>query len=214
MARDCSSLRLLTVIPLSCQIHTVGMLNTTNPLAINRRQASNESSRVPSGAQIRGHHLRPNRLRREGQRAPWRCLSTASRVNGFAWRDVLDDLAPTRRCIALDLMGLGYTEIKPDQDLGFDQQAAMIAAFMDRLGIVAGRSGRQRQRRQYQPGVRGALSVAPAQPHPHQLRGPRPVAQCDAESGVRSVCGSVDRRRNEDDARRARRRAPGVRVGL
>ena len=56
-------------------------------------------------------------------------------VNSFAWRDVIDDLAPTRRCIALDLMGLGYTEIKPDQDLGFDQQAAMIAAFMDRLGL-------------------------------------------------------------------------------
>jgi pimeloyl-ACP methyl ester carboxylesterase len=56
-------------------------------------------------------------------------------VNGFAWRETLDDLAPARRCIALDLMGLGYTEIKPDQDLGFDQQAAMIAAFMDRLGL-------------------------------------------------------------------------------
>jgi pimeloyl-ACP methyl ester carboxylesterase len=56
-------------------------------------------------------------------------------VNGFAWRDVLDDLAPARRCIALDLMGLGYTEIKADQNLGFDQQAAMIAAFMDRMGL-------------------------------------------------------------------------------
>jgi pimeloyl-ACP methyl ester carboxylesterase len=56
-------------------------------------------------------------------------------VNGFAWRETLDDLAPARRCIALDLMGLGYTEIKPDQELGFDQQAAMIAAFMDRLGL-------------------------------------------------------------------------------
>jgi pimeloyl-ACP methyl ester carboxylesterase len=56
-------------------------------------------------------------------------------VNGFAWRDVIDDLAPLRRCIAPDLMGLGYTEIKPDQDLRFDQQAAMIAAFMDRLGL-------------------------------------------------------------------------------
>jgi pimeloyl-ACP methyl ester carboxylesterase len=56
-------------------------------------------------------------------------------VNSFAWRDILDDLAPARRCIALDLMGLGYTEIKADQDLGFDKQAAMIAAFMDRLGL-------------------------------------------------------------------------------
>jgi pimeloyl-ACP methyl ester carboxylesterase len=57
-------------------------------------------------------------------------------VNGFAWRDVIEDLAPTRRCIAPDLMGLGYTEVKPDQDLRFDQQAAMIAAFMDRLGLT------------------------------------------------------------------------------
>jgi haloalkane dehalogenase len=56
-------------------------------------------------------------------------------VNGFAWRDTLEDLAPARRCIAPDLMGLGYTEIKPDQNLRFDQQAAMIAAFMDRLGL-------------------------------------------------------------------------------
>ncbi|HZC45686.1 MAG TPA: alpha/beta hydrolase [Candidatus Acidoferrum sp.] len=56
-------------------------------------------------------------------------------VNGFAWRATLDDLAAQRRCIALDLMGLGYTEVAADQDLGFDQQAAMIAAFMDRLGL-------------------------------------------------------------------------------
>src|SRR5271154_93378 len=56
-------------------------------------------------------------------------------VNGFAWRDTLDDLAATRRCIALDLMGLGYTEIKPAQDLEFDQQAAMVPGFLDRLGI-------------------------------------------------------------------------------
>jgi pimeloyl-ACP methyl ester carboxylesterase len=57
-------------------------------------------------------------------------------LNGFAWRDVLDDLVATRRCIALDLMGLGYTEIKPAQQLTFDQQAAMIAGFLDRLGIA------------------------------------------------------------------------------
>jgi pimeloyl-ACP methyl ester carboxylesterase len=56
-------------------------------------------------------------------------------VNGFAWRGTLDDLAATRRCIASDLMGLGYTEVAPGQELGFDRQAAMIAAFMDRLGL-------------------------------------------------------------------------------
>ncbi|MGH7923500.1 MAG: alpha/beta fold hydrolase [Candidatus Binatus sp.] len=56
-------------------------------------------------------------------------------VNGFAWRGTLDDLAGQRRSIALDLMGLGYTEVGDGQDLGFDKQAAMIAAFMDRLGL-------------------------------------------------------------------------------
>jgi len=56
-------------------------------------------------------------------------------LNGFAWRGSLDDLAGQRRCIALDLMGLGYTEIKPDQNLEFDHQAHMIAAFIDRLGL-------------------------------------------------------------------------------
>jgi pimeloyl-ACP methyl ester carboxylesterase len=33
-------------------------------------------------------------------------------------------------------MGLGYSEVKPDQNLGFDQQAAMVAAFMDRVGLT------------------------------------------------------------------------------
>jgi haloalkane dehalogenase len=56
-------------------------------------------------------------------------------LNGFQWRGTLDDLAATRRCIALDLMGLGYTEVPSEQDLGFDRQAAMIAAFLDRLDL-------------------------------------------------------------------------------
>jgi len=56
-------------------------------------------------------------------------------LNGFAWRGTLDDLAATHRCIALDLMGLGHTEIAPAQDLGFGEQAKMIAGFLDRLGI-------------------------------------------------------------------------------
>lgn len=56
-------------------------------------------------------------------------------LNGYAWRGALDDLAATHRCIALDLMGLGYSEIAPAQDLGFGEQAKMIAGFLDRLGI-------------------------------------------------------------------------------
>jgi len=56
-------------------------------------------------------------------------------LNAFQWRDVLEDLAATRRCLALDLMGLGYSEIPATQDISFDSQATMIAAFLDVHGI-------------------------------------------------------------------------------
>jgi pimeloyl-ACP methyl ester carboxylesterase len=54
---------------------------------------------------------------------------------GFQWRDVLDDLSPLRRCIAPDLMGLGYSEIEPGQDISFESQARMLAAFLDAQDI-------------------------------------------------------------------------------
>jgi len=56
-------------------------------------------------------------------------------LNGFQWREVLDDLALTRRCIAPDLMGLGYGEIESGTDLSFGGQATMLSAFLDALGI-------------------------------------------------------------------------------
>jgi pimeloyl-ACP methyl ester carboxylesterase len=56
---------------------------------------------------------------------------------GYEWRDVIEDLAPVRRCIALDLMGLGYTEVAPERDISFAEQARMIGAFLDALKIDA-----------------------------------------------------------------------------
>jgi haloalkane dehalogenase len=56
-------------------------------------------------------------------------------LNAFQWRDVLEDLAATRRCIAIDLMGLGYSEIPAAQDISFNAQAATIAAFLDANAI-------------------------------------------------------------------------------
>jgi pimeloyl-ACP methyl ester carboxylesterase len=56
-------------------------------------------------------------------------------LNAFQWRDVLEDLATTRRCVAIDLMGLGYSEIPDAQDISFDSQAHMIASFLDAQGI-------------------------------------------------------------------------------
>src|SRR5258705_442621 len=56
-------------------------------------------------------------------------------LNGYHWRHVIDRVQHRRRCVAIDLMGLGYTEIGPSQDVSFTAQARMIAEVMDALGI-------------------------------------------------------------------------------
>ncbi len=56
-------------------------------------------------------------------------------LNGYHWRHVIDRVQHRRRCIAIDLMGLGYSEIGPSQDVSFTAQARMIAELMDALGI-------------------------------------------------------------------------------
>ncbi|MBL6749218.1 MAG: alpha/beta fold hydrolase [Nevskia sp.] len=54
---------------------------------------------------------------------------------GYQWRGQLDDLAPQRRCIALDLMGLGYSQVGAQQQVTLGTQAQMVAAFLDALNI-------------------------------------------------------------------------------
>ena len=56
-------------------------------------------------------------------------------LNGYHWRHVIDRVQHVRRCIAIDLMGLGYTEIEASQDVSFTAQAHMIAEVMDELRI-------------------------------------------------------------------------------
>jgi pimeloyl-ACP methyl ester carboxylesterase len=56
-------------------------------------------------------------------------------INGYHWRHVIDRVKHRRRCIAVDLMGLGYTEIAPEQDVSFTAQARMLAEVLDSLGI-------------------------------------------------------------------------------
>jgi haloalkane dehalogenase len=56
-------------------------------------------------------------------------------LNGFQWREVMEDLAPTRRCLAPDLMGLGYTRVRAGQDTSFTSQAAALVAMLDALKI-------------------------------------------------------------------------------
>src|SRR5215475_2236146 len=56
-------------------------------------------------------------------------------LNGYHWRHIIASLKHRRRCIAIDLMGLGFTEIAASQDVSFTAQAQMIAEVLDRLGI-------------------------------------------------------------------------------
>jgi|SRR5262245_13230952 len=56
-------------------------------------------------------------------------------LNGYHWRHIIERVSDRRRCIAIDLMGLGYTEIAPSQDVSFTAQAHMIAEVMDALAI-------------------------------------------------------------------------------
>jgi pimeloyl-ACP methyl ester carboxylesterase len=56
-------------------------------------------------------------------------------LNGYHWRHVVDRVSYLRRCIAIDLMGLGHTEIAPDQDVSFTAQAQMLGEVLDALGI-------------------------------------------------------------------------------
>lgn len=56
-------------------------------------------------------------------------------LNGFHWRHVMAELQSSRRCIAIDLMGLGYTRIGPAHDVSFEAQARMVREFLDAMGI-------------------------------------------------------------------------------
>jgi len=56
-------------------------------------------------------------------------------LNGYHWRHVIERIRYRRRCIAVDLMGLGYSEIAPAQDVSFSAQATMLREVLDALGI-------------------------------------------------------------------------------
>jgi pimeloyl-ACP methyl ester carboxylesterase len=56
-------------------------------------------------------------------------------LNGHLWRRQLADLSDVRRCIALDLLAHGDTEIAPDQDVSVTANARMLREVIDVLGI-------------------------------------------------------------------------------
>src|ERR1700726_4756423 len=56
-------------------------------------------------------------------------------LNGHLWRHQLEDLSNIRRCIAVDLLAHGDTEIAPDQDVSVTANAKMLKEFLDALHI-------------------------------------------------------------------------------
>ena len=56
-------------------------------------------------------------------------------LNGHLWRHQLEDLCDIRRCIAVDLLAHGDTEITPDQDVSATANAKMLKEFLDALNI-------------------------------------------------------------------------------
>src|SRR5713101_2642434 len=56
-------------------------------------------------------------------------------LNGYLWRHQLEDLSDVCRCIAVDLLAHGETEIAPDQDVSVTANAEMLKQFLDALKI-------------------------------------------------------------------------------
>jgi pimeloyl-ACP methyl ester carboxylesterase len=56
-------------------------------------------------------------------------------LNSYLWRHQLAHLSDIRRCIAVDLLAHGETEIAPDQDVSVTANARMLVELLDALGI-------------------------------------------------------------------------------
>lgn len=56
-------------------------------------------------------------------------------LNSFQWRGAIERLSSVRRCIAPDFLGLGYSEVTPEQSVAPEAQVLMLAALLDELRI-------------------------------------------------------------------------------
>jgi haloalkane dehalogenase len=94
-------------------------------------------------------------------------------LSSFQWRGVIDRLSSGRRCIAPDLMGLGYTEVAENQSVAPAAQVDMITAVLDGLSLqkvdlIANDSG-------------GAIAQLFMTRHPDRIRTAL-LTNCDVET--------------------------------
>jgi haloalkane dehalogenase len=83
---------------------------------------------------------------REAGRGPGALFLHGFPLNSYQWRDVMHRLAESRRCIAPDFLGLGFTDVAPGQALDPDAQVEMLVALLDalresRVDVIANDSG-------------------------------------------------------------------------
>lgn len=93
-------------------------------------------------------------------------------LNGHLWRHQLAHLGDVRRCIAVDLLAHGETEIAPAQDVSVTANATMLAQFLDalridRVDLVGNDSG-------------GGIAQVFAANHPERVRS-LTLTNCDAQ---------------------------------
>jgi pimeloyl-ACP methyl ester carboxylesterase len=58
-------------------------------------------------------------------------------LNGYQWRDAIERLHSQRRCIAPDLMSMGWTETPEGQEISPATQATMLEQLLDKLKVDA-----------------------------------------------------------------------------
>jgi pimeloyl-ACP methyl ester carboxylesterase len=96
-------------------------------------------------------------------------------LNGYQWRDVIDQCAGHRRVIAPDHLGHGHTEARPDVPVDFAAQAEMLVELLDVVGVdrvdlVGNDSG-------------GAIAQILAVGHPTRVRS-MALTNCDARDSL------------------------------
>lgn len=92
-------------------------------------------------------------------------------LNSHLWRHQMNELSDIRRCIAVDLLAHGATDIAADQDVSVTANANMLEQFLDALNIsqvdlVGNDSG-------------GGIAQIFAALHPHRIRS-LTLTNCDA----------------------------------
>ena len=56
-------------------------------------------------------------------------------TNALLWRNVIELVSPSRRCVAVDLPLLGLSPFSPDQDVSLGGLADIVLSFVDALGV-------------------------------------------------------------------------------